>query len=103
MGTGDESGRWSAPDTFPLFRVYSNQKPTRQRIDRQAEIVVGVEHDTTMRDRLKLQSNPAQVRALRRDPAVLCVDSKGARNALHLRSRDQHADWLMTEGVCDAC
>jgi hypothetical protein len=30
-------------DTFPIFRVYSLRRVTRQRVDREAEIVVGVE------------------------------------------------------------
>jgi len=51
------------PDTFPTFRVYSVQKPTRQRVDRRAETVVGVE-STRPCDRPKLQSNSSPVRAL---------------------------------------
>src|SRR5258708_7486236 len=30
-------------DTFPSFCVYSNQQFTRQRVDREADLVVGVE------------------------------------------------------------
>ena len=37
------------PDTFAISRVYSKQEPTRPRLDRKAEIVVGSEND--MHDR----------------------------------------------------
>lgn len=45
------------PDSFKAVCVYSKQKPTRQRADRKADLVVGVEQDTTMRDGLRGQSS----------------------------------------------
>jgi hypothetical protein len=67
LESNPESFRVVRPDTFSLWRVYSNQKLTRQRSYRKADLVVGVEQDTAVRDRPKLQSNFSQVRALCRD------------------------------------
>ena len=53
VGQGHRSGAPARPraDTFRTFCVYSNRKLTRQRVDRKADLVVGVEQDTTMRGR----------------------------------------------------
>ena|SRR5271166_811799 len=55
------------PDTPRGFCVYSKQQLTRQRSHRKADLVVGVEKDTTMRD----DSQLASIRAIRSEPNVL--------------------------------
>src|SRR5450756_187042 len=46
------------PDTLPSFCVYSIRKATRQRIDRRADIVVGVEKTRPCEIAASLDRNP---------------------------------------------
>jgi excisionase family DNA binding protein len=86
MGQSRKGGGLHFPWTFWHFCGYISSRAitTRWRVGRKAELVVGVEQDTTMRNRSNLQSNSSQVRTLvRRCPP----DGNGGRPIENPRAR----------------